>query len=54
MQRLIIIPRSDSKHGANTSKERGLGYYALIIDEATQEDKKKIGTKKGLLPPLWK
>ena len=54
----IVVPSDwgthESKHGANTSKEKSVGYYNLIIDEATQEDKKKPGLKKGMLPPLWK
>ncbi len=55
----IVVPPDwgthESKHGANTFKGTNLGYYNLIIDEATQEDKKKPGVKKGgMLPPLWK
>jgi len=55
---IVVTPdwaSSESKHGANNCKEKNLGYYTLIIDEATQDDKKKPGAKKGgMLPPLWK
>ena len=54
----IIVPPDwgthESKYGANTFTGRSYGNYNSIIDESTQEDKKKQGVKKGMLPPLWK
>jgi len=53
----IVVPpnwgATETMHGANTSKEKTVGYYTLFIDEPPADDKKKPGGKKGILPSLW-
>lgn len=53
----IVVPpdwgTDDTKRGANTCKEKSLGYYNLIIDESIQDNKGK-GAKKGAFPHLNK
>lgn len=43
----IVVPPDwtdeSSKHGSNTNKERQVGGYTCIIDEASQDDKKGKG-----------
>ena len=54
----IVVPPDwgshENKYGANMFTGRILGDFTAIIDEAVMDDKRKPGTKKGVLPPLWK
>jgi hypothetical protein len=59
----IVIPPNwykDPKHGTNTCKEKQVGFYTLLYDEAAQEDEKatkgkKAAPKKLISAPLiWK
>lgn len=43
------------KHGANTNKEKTVGYYTVLIDESQIDDKNKKSQNKKIVPnSLWK
>jgi len=54
----IVAPQEwiedNSKHGANTCKDKVVGGFTLIIDESVQEDKSKKGSKKYQSSMLWR